>query len=63
MENFLGYLENIHFQAKSAIATFWATILKNWDTFCFGIWSHWLWLSGWQSGRFQYQRAAVRIQS
>ena len=37
---FGGYFEKCHFCKKTAVATFWATLGNNWDTFCFKIWSH-----------------------
>ena len=35
-----GFFENITFQAKTVLTTFWAFFVKIWDTFYFSIWSH-----------------------
>ena len=41
MVNFCTILKNITLKVKTAVATFWATFVKIWATFYFGIWSHW----------------------
>ena len=37
--NFLGYFDKTHYYAKTALASFWATIGKNMATVFSNIWS------------------------
>ena len=38
--NFLGNFEKPHSCVKTALATFWAALSKNWASFYSNIWSH-----------------------
>ena len=54
-----NYLENITFQVKTVVATFWVAFGRIWTTFYFTIWSHWvqsrIWFTLMQ--RFEWQPA------
>ena len=41
---YINFFENIPFQVKTVMATFWVTFGRNWTTFYIRIWSHWSWV-------------------